>query len=58
MSTPTKIPEDWKIVKLGAHINILTGFPAKSKFFGNEGLPLIRIRDIDKDTTETGYFDD
>ncbi|MDO7173708.1 restriction endonuclease subunit S [Mariniflexile sp. AS56] len=48
--------ENKKIV-LGEKINILSGFAFKSKLFNtsNEGMPLIRIRDIAESKIETYY---
>lgn len=51
-----EIPEEWKIKKLDECINTQTGFPFKSEMFNeNEGLPLIRIRDILKSNISTFY---
>jgi restriction endonuclease S subunit len=46
-----------KRIILGEHIDILSGFPFKSKLFNksNVGLPLIRIRNISKSKIETFY---
>ncbi|MDB2335513.1 restriction endonuclease subunit S [Candidatus Poseidonia alphae] len=52
----------WPVVKLGDHIQILSGFAFNSKKFSkSEGVPLIRIRDVIRGFTETYYdgdFDD
>lgn len=51
-----EIPEEWEIKKLDECINTQTGFPFKSEMFNeNEGLPLIRIRDILKSNIGTFY---
>tara|TARA_R110000764_G_scaffold116646_1_gene203611 strand:- start:579 stop:1829 length:1251 start_codon:yes stop_codon:yes gene_type:complete len=48
---------EFKDTKIGLNLEILNGFPAKSKYFNNErnGLPLIRIRNILKGHSETYY---
>lgn len=47
---------NWEKVKLGDHINILSGFAFDSKFFNeSEGAPLVRIRDVGKNSSETYY---
>jgi type I restriction enzyme S subunit len=47
---------EWKAIQLGDHVNILSGFPFPSDGFSQEeGLPLIRIRDLLADEVET-YF--
>jgi type I restriction enzyme S subunit len=46
----------WKRIRLGEVASILNGFAFKSaQFAKNEGMPLIRIRDVGSDTTETKY---
>ena len=47
-------------IVLGDHVNILSGYPFKSKLFNNDniGMPLIRIRDIKKSKVETFYSGD
>ena len=44
-------------INLGEHIDILSGFAFKSKYFNKEslGIPLIRIRDIESCSVETFY---
>ena len=52
------IPNEWvNIPKLGDHINILSGYPFNSRLFNSEGvgLPLIRIRDLQKSKIETFF---
>ena len=51
-----KIPKDWEIADADS-ISVLKGFAFSSNFFnGNsEGLPLIRIRDLRKEETESYY---
>ena len=52
-----KIPEDWSVVKLTSITNILKGFAFSSEFFNEkkEGVPLIRIRDLGRNETESYY---
>lgn len=50
------IPDDWRCEHLGGHISMLTGAPFKSELFSSsEGVPLIRIRDLLRGFSETGY---
>jgi len=50
------IPGDWRCEHLGGHISMLTGAPFKSELFSSsEGVPLIRIRDLLRGFSETGY---
>jgi type I restriction enzyme S subunit len=49
--------QTWNRVELAAVAKILNGYAFKSDFFSKEnGFPLIRIRDIAKNKTET-YFE-
>ncbi|OQB72838.1 MAG: EcoKI restriction-modification system protein HsdS [Deltaproteobacteria bacterium ADurb.Bin135] len=41
-----RIPEGWRECKLGDVVNIIPGFAFKSEHFGNEGIPVIKITDI------------
>jgi type I restriction enzyme S subunit len=46
----------WKRIELGQVLSIVNGFAFKSELFSkNSGFPLIRIRDIIKNKTETFY---
>jgi predicted GIY-YIG superfamily endonuclease len=48
--------ESWERVPVGEIANILNGFAFKSsKFTNDKGVPLIRIRDVGKDSTVTYY---
>jgi type I restriction enzyme S subunit len=50
------IPSDWECNKLGNYLTLLTGAPFKSELFSpDEGIPLIRIRDLLRGFSETGY---
>src|SRR6185312_16006436 len=42
----TKLPKDWKWVKLGEVCKLKNGFAFKSTEYKNEGVPVIRISDI------------
>ncbi len=46
---------EWREIVVGAHLKLTSGFPFASERFGDEGFPLIRIRDILSSVTET-YF--
>ena len=46
---------DFKVIPVGTHLKLTSGFPFASAGFSNEGFPLIRIRDVLGSTTET-YF--
>lgn len=46
---------DFKVIPVGSHLKLTSGFPFASASFSNEGFPLIRIRDVLSSTTET-YF--
>lgn len=43
-----KIPKDWEIKKLDYYSEIVPGHPFNSDLFSDEGIPLIRIRDLEK----------
>ena len=47
----------WKMTKIRDIANIVSGFPFQSSLFNeeNEGLPLIRIRDINSGFSNTYY---
>lgn len=48
--------ESWRIRKLGEILDIQNGFAFDSKLFGNDGMQLIRIRDLKNGyITETNY---
>ncbi|MEL4293676.1 restriction endonuclease subunit S [Shewanella xiamenensis] len=47
-----------KTVKLGSLCNILSGFAFKSDLFGEEGLPIVRIRDVVRGYSDTYYSGD
>lgn len=52
--------ENWTYRKLGDKCCILYGYPFNSKLFSssNEGMPLIRIRDVKEGNTSTYYLGD
>lgn len=58
----TVTPNSWHVVKIGRVALLLNGFSFDSQKFSNDGgIPLIRIRDIGKKSTEirfTGNFSD
>ncbi|EGX3497287.1 restriction endonuclease subunit S [Salmonella enterica] len=54
---PFELPEGWEWTRLGAIAFPLAGFAFKSSHFNThgEGLPLIRIRDVGQEFSETYY---
>lgn len=47
---------EWKTYRLGEHLEILSGFPFDSgRFTNDDGMPLIRIRDLVNAYTEVNY---
>ncbi|MFF0643332.1 restriction endonuclease subunit S [Streptomyces tendae] len=52
--------ETWERVPLGEIADVLNGFPFKSHAFNhdNDGIPLIRIRDVGRDASQTYYSGD
>ncbi|RLA85282.1 MAG: restriction endonuclease subunit S [Deltaproteobacteria bacterium] len=59
-TTIGEIPKDWEVINLGKAspgvIGILAGYAFSSKYFNEkEGIPLIRIRDLGKNSTEALY---
>ena len=51
-----KVPEHWEITKIKEYSEIINGYPFDStKFNNNDGFPLVRIRDILNNKTETFY---
>ena len=54
-----KIPSDWIFEPLQSKINVLSGFAFNSQNFDKEnGMPLIRIRDLANINTQIHYNDD
>ena len=53
-----RIPKDWEVIGLGKAgiVGMLAGYAFSSMFFnGEKGVPLIRIRDLGKESTEALY---
>lgn len=52
-----EIPEKWKTLRLSECVEILPGYPFKSAYFNekNEGVPIIRIRDLLHGNVSTFY---
>jgi type I restriction enzyme S subunit len=51
-----EVPEHWRILPVGAVATVVNGYPFDSGAFNTEaGLPLVRIRDLGKCTTEVLY---
>lgn len=54
--TPTyALPTGWSVARVGDITSLENGQPYESKFFGEEGTPLIRIRDVLGGPIETRY---
>jgi type I restriction enzyme S subunit len=50
------IPDHWGILRVGDNARLINGFPFDSAQFDlNDGLPLVRIRDLENQTTEVRY---
>lgn len=50
------VPESWQICPVKKVASLMNGYPFDSEFFSSDGgFPLIRIRDLNKATTETYY---
>ncbi|WP_406643499.1 restriction endonuclease subunit S [Pectobacterium brasiliense] len=45
----------WPTVKLSEICSVLSGFVFKSNYFGDSGIPLVRIRDVMRGFSETYY---
>lgn len=45
----------WEMVKLSQVCSVLSGFAFKSNYFGDSGIPLVRIRDVMRGFSETYY---
>lgn len=51
-----RMPAHWRTVRVGDHCNLINGFPFDSNLFSrDEGMPLVRIRDLDSEDTEIRY---
>src|SRR5439155_25104358 len=51
-----RLPTLWAIVRIGDVVDILNGFAFPSSAFDErKGMPLIRIRDLGRNSTETFY---
>ncbi|MCP4623263.1 MAG: hypothetical protein GY850_06990 [bacterium] len=50
------IPSPWKAVTIAPFIDLINGFAFPSdRFTEDEGMPLIRIRDLDRQETEINF---
>lgn len=45
----------WATRRVGDLVKLINGFPFDSNRFGPDGTPLLRVRDLDSDVTETQY---
>lgn len=46
---------EWRVSRVGDLVQIINGYPFDSAGFSSEGWPLIRIRDLNKEVTETHF---
>ena len=52
-----EIPEHWPIRRIGEITSVVNGFPFESEYFVlGGGIPLVRIRDLDRAETEVNYI--
>jgi len=49
------VPTAWDIHRVGDIAVLMNGFPFDASLFGHEGVPLIRIRDLNKAQTESRF---
>jgi type I restriction enzyme S subunit len=56
-STLGEIPESWEAVKIGDYMNLINGYAFKPKDWKTEGLPIIRIQNLNDNTAPFNYFD-
>lgn len=54
---PEKLYEvsEWRVSRVGDLVQIINGYPFDSAGFSSEGWPLIRIRDLNQEVTETHF---
>jgi type I restriction enzyme, S subunit len=51
-----EIPEHWSVARVGENAHLINGYPFDSAQFDlNNGLPLVRIRDLQNQETEVRY---
>jgi type I restriction enzyme S subunit len=51
------IPAHWPVSRIGELTSLVNGFPFESEYFvRGEGIPLVRIRDLDHSETEVNYI--
>jgi type I restriction enzyme, S subunit len=51
-----ELPRDWQAIALGEVCNIENGCPFESRYFNeHEGLPLVRVRDVNAGVSKTLY---
>lgn len=50
------VPEHWAIDRVREHAELINGYPFESELFSlSDGMPLVRIRDLESETTEVFY---
>src|SRR5437879_3859718 len=51
-----EMPHHWNVARVADHSDLINGFPFDSDLFSrDEGMPLVRIRDLDSTETEVRY---
>jgi type I restriction enzyme S subunit len=51
-----EVPENWTVCRVKSVADLVNGYPFDSKLFdSSDGMPIIRIRDLDKSIPETFY---
>ena len=52
-----KAVEGWEQVSIGEHVDLINGFAFPSAgFTEGEGIPLIRIRDLERQKTDVNFL--
>lgn len=52
------IPESWEVHRVTDLVDTINGFPFDASKFGPDGIPLLRIRDLNKSESETRFEGD
>src|SRR5690606_27489607 len=51
-----QIPPHWTVARIGEFMTLVNGYPFDSEYFvRGEGVPLVRIRDLNSTETEVNY---
>lgn len=53
---PSRLPDGWRVARVIDHVRLVNGYPFDSALFtADQGLPLVRIRDLGGSTTEVCF---